>query len=469
MSARGAPSRSPAWGLLLGLSGIFVALLALVFVGQRVAARGRYALPYSALGAGPEGSRGLFLLSERLGASPTRWAEDLGHLPAPEEGPLLVALGGCGSLRRPLSRLERESLMRWIEGGGVLLVAGARGYLPPALGLGLEGGCEADSAFDTLVGEDGQEGVEGSPPEGAQLSPEDVAARLREAQAAAEAEERPRPPRIAAPAPGALLSLRYDLSLREPAQLTLPPPEEGRPIGEPEPLMVLLDDGAPAALTRRVGEGRVIALASASAFTNADLGTHEGGVFFAHLRRAYAPDARVIFDEYHLGAGAHRSLLRYLRQLGLGPLIVQLLIVLALALWPAMRRFGGPLQPAEEEAGGTASYVSALGALYRQAKDRTGTAALMARRALKKAAAHHHLPGLTPAALANLLRRRGRVEAAEAIAQLAAHLEDGAGSPPRDMVQVAAQVDAALARATADDPPRPPSPSPSPSHAEDDA
>ena len=44
---------------------------------------------------------------------------------------MLVALGDCESgMARPLSRYEQQELARWVERGGVLLVAGARHYLP---------------------------------------------------------------------------------------------------------------------------------------------------------------------------------------------------------------------------------------------------------------------------------------------------------------------------------------------------
>ena len=48
----------------LGLSGVMC---------QRVSARGRYVAAYSTYGSGPEGTRGLYLLAEQLGARPQRW------------------------------------------------------------------------------------------------------------------------------------------------------------------------------------------------------------------------------------------------------------------------------------------------------------------------------------------------------------------------------------------------------------
>src|SRR5262245_32081896 len=94
---------------------------------QRVGARGRYVAELSTYGAGPEGTRGLFLLTEQLGARPRRWAEELGRLP---RGGMLVALGDCRQLmRRELGRIERENLREWVASGGVLVVAGVVRYV----------------------------------------------------------------------------------------------------------------------------------------------------------------------------------------------------------------------------------------------------------------------------------------------------------------------------------------------------
>ncbi|MBC7171398.1 MAG: DUF4350 domain-containing protein, partial [Polyangiaceae bacterium] len=121
----------------LVIIGVGFALLATgLGMCARVAERGRYAAAYSSLGAGPDGTRGLFLVAESLGASPIRFTRDLTTLPA---GGMLLALGGCSlDAHRPVRRLESEALESWVERGGVLIVAGATAYLPDSLGVSLE-------------------------------------------------------------------------------------------------------------------------------------------------------------------------------------------------------------------------------------------------------------------------------------------------------------------------------------------
>ncbi|MEM9192273.1 MAG: DUF4350 domain-containing protein, partial [Myxococcota bacterium] len=136
--------------------------LVIVLMGYRVSERGRFAVPYSSYGSGPEGTRGLFLLAERLGARPVRWARDLSGLP-PDA--VLVALGGCENrLARNLSRYERESVAEWVNRGGVMIVAGAHNYLWPELGVDLGapvGGCfPAFDLSDAVVREEDEDSEE---------------------------------------------------------------------------------------------------------------------------------------------------------------------------------------------------------------------------------------------------------------------------------------------------------------------
>ena len=53
--------------------------------------------------------------------------------------------------------------------------------------------------------------------------------------------------------------------------------------------------------------------------------------------RAMRRAGPVLFDEYHLGVGERRSMMRYLRQAGAMPLVLQLLLVALLLLWRARR------------------------------------------------------------------------------------------------------------------------------------
>jgi hypothetical protein len=194
----------------------------------------------------------------------------------------------------------------------------------------------------------------------------------------------------------------------------------------------------------------VIVLASASMLQNAELGTSDGGELFVRLLRTYASGMPVVFDEYHLGIGERRSLMRYLRQMGAAPLALQLLVLVALVLWRAGARFGAVLPPAPAPAPASASFVVALGQLYERSADARGAIELIARDAWARIAAHHHVDVAPPARLVEALRARGAEVAAEAVWEIDTAAKSGAGGAQK-LPALVARIDAALARALAKD------------------
>lgn len=428
-----------------------IALLVLVGLGgaaliaQRVAARGRFAVAYSSYGAGPSGARALFLLTESLGRRPMRWAEDFGRLP---EQSVIVALGGCDLLSsRAVSRDEKKRLLAWVERGGVLFVAGAQGYLSPELGVTLE---RADGACDPQAGllgrivrasQDGGaaplEPVDAGVPTPAQIAM-DPAAAIAEAT-----ELDPLPPVQWAGSVGAPLEGLGAVPVRDPALL------EVHDTAHAVVVLRLADERVAGVIVRK-GRGAVIALASASPLQNRELRLADGGALFARVLRAFPRSGPVIFDEYHLGVGERRSIVRYLGDLGGGPLLLQVLIVVLFALWRLGARFGGTRRPAPPPPAGTASYVAGIAALYAKAADPVATAGILAKRALVRIAAHHHLPHADAALLTKALDDRGRKEDAalvQRIAMLAAAPVNGGA----ELVSRAREIDAALAAATKDE------------------
>jgi hypothetical protein len=440
-----------AWGLL-ALSGL--ALLGAM--GLRVAERGRFALPYSSYGAGPEGSRGLFEVLAGEGFRVERWTEDVGRLPA---GSALVLLGGCEQLgSRPLSRPERERLAAWIEAGGVFLVAGAGGYVGPDLGVSLR--------MRSLADCDGEAGL---------LS------RLRAAtEEDDEDEEEELPPPVAPPgAEPAFDKPEADL-LADPVETLalieagseLPEPEWGVPTQPPllgMPLLgmrnagaielavgadarVLASSGGKIGVVElRRGRGRVIVVASASLFQNRDLVEHGGAVLAARLLRSLAPDRPIYFDEYHVGAGERRSMVRYLTQLGVVPLLAQLGVVLGLVFLARARRFGGVRAAAARPPSSSRAFVSGLAGLFRAAADRRGTLEILARAAIRKVADAHHQPETGAEALADALAARGREAAAQEVRRIAA-VPAGPLAAAGSLVQACRELDDATARAVRREP-----------------
>ncbi|MCA9536928.1 MAG: hypothetical protein KC593_24765, partial [Myxococcales bacterium] len=187
-------------------------------------------------------------------------------------------------------------------------------------------------------------------------------------------------------------------------------------VGADQPPQVLAQFGErSAALALPMGAGRLVLVASASMLTNDALLEHRGGVVFARLLEAYAaPGAPVIFDEFHLGTGGTRSLVRYLRQVGVGAVLLQLLFLGGLWVLRSGRRLGELEEAAVPVPGGTVSYVAATAALYARTPDRNGLARVLLIRALDRIATHHRVRVREPEQLVAQLRSIGRTQAADA-------------------------------------------------------
>ncbi len=429
----------------------------LVSTFDRVAERGRFATSYSSYGSGPQGTRGLYLLVEQLVAPVTRWAQDLARLPA---NAVLVALGGCdAAMARPVSRYERQELVRWVRAGGVLVVAGARDYLPQAFGVQFKFDARCKRQWDSLLEGDsvdeerdaGPAEADGGVPELAASEPSDagVAADASIGVSASSGEPlEPADTTWAIPMSPSLRGLPV-VPFRSAGELVLMPDLEpevllGDPRRDAEGLET---DLQPLALSVKHGLGRVIVLASASMLQNAELGSSDGGELFVRLLRHYAPNMPVVFDEYHLGIGERRSLMLYLRQMGAAPLALQLAILIALVLWRAGARFGAVLPPAPPLPPESASFVNALGQLYERSADARGAIELIARDAWIRIALHHHVDVAPPARLVELLRARGADVAADAVWEIdAAAKSEGATNKLPALI---ARIDAALGRALA--------------------
>ncbi|MFO0708600.1 MAG: DUF4350 domain-containing protein [Sandaracinus sp.] len=455
-----------------------LALGALLGMCGRVSDRGRFALSYSTYGAGPEGTRAAFELARAEGFDVRRWNEDVAELPAPAT---LVAIGGCDHLQsRPLSRPEREALLRWIDAGGTWIVAGATELLDDAsfdvrLRVADATRCsEDDGLYGMIVRADrharehaardasqdagpGDGGPpEGSPPDaGVPVVSDDPDAGVELGTAVGDQWDKPTPDED----PMAALSRTLgggDAVAREWATA------EGALAGMPSvglrlPGFVEIDDGVPHEVLARAagkaaivvvphGQGRIVVITSGSAFQNRDLVLAEGAPLFVRLLRLYARGP-VLFDEYHLGAGEARSTMRYLFQRGAAPLVIHLLIILAIVLVRSGRRFGAPRRDRPVEVVTTASFVSAIGALFAKVRDPRGSFRILARRAYARIADHHHVEELDPAKLEEVLRARKREHAADAVRDIARLAKDGKSDSLADATR---QLDALTERAMTD-------------------
>ncbi len=396
--------------VLVGL----VAIASGVGMCSRVADRGRYATPYSSIGAGPDGTRGLFLAAEGLGASPVRWTRDLSRLPP---GGTLLAFGGCAlEVRRPVRRYESEALVAWVRSGGLLVVAGAIDYLPDGLGVRLErppAQCGDGLLPELLALAEAQSDVGGEGEDApVEEYPPDADVEYLEDEALDSAED-----------DGDELAFRW-------AAATSP---LGSALGEvpmEAPARVVVDEGIahevlftiggePAGVLVPHGRGAVVALGSATAFENEWVGPSLGGVLLFRLHDARSGGGPIVFDEYHLGVGATRSIVQYLRELGAGPLLAQLAFAIAMLLFRVSARFGRPVAEPPPDPGDSAPYVGAIASLYARSGDLAGVVELLRRRALARVARHHRVDAPDGAALAERAAARGGDSAAAAARDLA--------------------------------------------------
>jgi hypothetical protein len=411
-----------AWLALLTCSLVWLGLIV-----ERNAARGRFTRAFSTYGSGPEGTRALYLMLGELGFRTARWSQDLARVP---DRATLIALGSCEDAAvRALSRYEREDLVAWVERGGLLVVAGARNYLPRALGVGFED--------DRRCKQREEESAAAREPF---TDADELLAALSDIQPAADSDADRAV--LAVPLGAALKGLPL-VSFQKPANLVSDAELRF------ESLLVAPDVEAPLrplALTYTRGRGRVIVLSAANMFQNAELIEAEGAPLVARLLRAYAPGSLLIFDEYHLGLGERRSLMQYLRQVGIYPLLAQLLLGAGIALWRAGARLGAPRGASEpEDPAVHAGVVSALGRMYARTADRRGAVRVIARGALLRIAEHYALGSMPATALERELRRRGAGHAADCVQRIAELGRQGAGA----LVQSAARIDEACAAALA--------------------
>ena len=434
---------------MLSVGLVLCCVVAVGLILERNAMRGRFARPFSTYGSGPEGARGLYLLLSQLGYRGARWSQDLARMP---ERSTLIALGSCEDAAvRVLSRYERSDLVAWVERGGLLIVAGARNYLPAELGVAFEDERRCQLRIEAPDEELPSRSLSPSDAEEPGASPDELLAALSELADG-------RSPTFDATEQRELLALPLGSTFKglpfvpfrrasglladealEFQSLLVAPPSSASGADELRPL----------AISFARGHGRVVVLSSANMLQNAELIEGEGATVFARLLRAYAPSDLVIFDEYHLGLGERRSLMMYLRQAGTYPLLGQLLLIAGIALWRAGARLGAlRAAHARPTLAGTAAFVGALGRLYARVGDRRSALRLIARGALARIAQHYGLGHLPSAALERELARRGAARAAESVQLIA---EIGRHPSAGRLVASVARIDAAC-RAAIDAP-----------------
>lgn len=340
---------------LFGALLLLCALALLIFAATRVRERGRFAVPYSTYGAGPDGTRALLLLARSLGHDAQPINRELTHLP---RGTLVLVAGCKGELLRPIARPEREALAHWVDDGGLLIVAGRAPALPEA---GLHTATE-------------------TPCVGRESDKVDV-------NAWAEAS-----------AVGPPLTHLLPFVVRQPLPL--------RVAHDAQATELLASHLGPLGLTAPFGRGRVVLLGIPDELTNAAI-ADGGGLVFARLIKAFAPAGPVLFDEYHLGMGERRSVIGYLRDRGYAGVLLQLLCAVLIAMFlPGVRLLPARNEPAELP-GARRTFLDALSTLFARTRDHQGALTRLAEAALKRVADRYRVEHSAPDGLAEELRRQG--------------------------------------------------------------
>ena len=197
--------------------------------------------------------------------------------------------------------------------------------------------------------------------------------------------------------------------------------------------LTLFGDGAGAvAMVVPVGKGRLIAVADATLFSNANLPRSENAQFLANLLAHYGkPGGRVLFDEYHHGDVAGGSGGTVWSTLGrpLQLALIQLALAGIALLVLLSGRFGPPVPLGRAAARTSSDYVLSLASLYRRAEAAPTALETLYRQFLRDVCGRLGLPpDVSLERLAEVAARRGQVDRIKLRGLLAAceqHLDTG--------------------------------------------
>jgi hypothetical protein len=329
-------TRVASWALVLLLLGGLGAVAYRALAARVVA--GKDLPPYSVYAADRNGLAGTAAWLRRLGWEPVAVTRPMQHLQGGDTPRLLILVepklpttvfGTPGEM----SDLDVKGLLRWVEQGNTLLLAGRTGTaLHRELGVSLVGEAPADDAVprEVVLAEAGAytDGVDDLAVEGAD-------------------------------------------SVEAPAGLPL----------------WWLGDRTGAALVPR-GRGRVIVIGDPSLLTPRGLHRRDNYQLVYNLIALHARDGRVYFDEYHHGLRSGGGFWGYLAYQGQRWTLIPVLAAAAASGWALMVRLG-PAVPAPPQARADAvDYASALARIYQRAGVRGRLARVLTRGFLTGLARH---------------------------------------------------------------------------------
>ena len=377
---------------------IAVLLLLALFVVGGLLLGGHGAAPRRTIGAETEqdpsvtndrasGSKGVFEWTARMGYQPTVWHQGWSRLSPSESGVLLVidpqiqnpvatiTGAGRGSDRTLLSARDAVHLRRWLASGAGHTAILLSSRLPSG-----RSGPKAAPGDEDTFGDAMDLVIEsGSPATGrTEFAPLQPTADTQ-----------------------GMISLHSDAGARLSRV-------------RPDSLALFGDGTGPLALEIPVGQGRLVAVADAGAFSNENFAKSENAIFLADLLAHYGhPGGPVLFDEYHHGdvgnnpGGSIWDALGQPLQLALTQLLLAALCLMVLL----GGRFGPPVPSTRDLARSSADYVASLASLYRRA-EASGTALeTLYRQFLRDVCGRLALPpDVNLERLAEVAARRGQVD-----------------------------------------------------------
>lgn len=189
-------------------------------------------------------------------------------------------------------------------------------------------------------------------------------------------------------------------------------PKDGTPL--------LVDDrsGEAAVVQVPYGEGQVIVIGAPELAMNRALLRADNAQLWLSLLSATKGQQPTAFDEFHHGFGGGRSIAEFARRYGLHFAIAQLL--LGLCLWAlALKRFGRPKQPPEDERVGATDALFATSRLYREGRHFAFSAQLIVKELTHEMARAAGVPAKSEArVISEALRLRGKDRVAAAFEQV---------------------------------------------------
>ncbi len=288
------------------------------------------------------GARALLLVLERLLPSAEQWRRPLNLLPPLEDegSPDTLIVAGPS---RALSRVEAESLDRWLTQGGQLILATADGW---AVGRGLAA-----------------ENKKERPSNGAKAP-----------QEAAGPEPVKRETYLSRHAPGIQWSKPGELTRERITGSSVPMGElmiqwQQKFASTAGAKIVAAAGEAALAVEIPVGKGRIVAIADPTIVSNRALRESDSAIWLVTLAAAWG-NGRVLVDEFHHGFGEKRSvsaLTWAFLQTPWGWFVAQLIAAGLLYVFGYRRRFGRVFEPPAPQRASPLELVDARAGLFQAA------------------------------------------------------------------------------------------------------